>query len=130
MLQSGGKIAVALIKSFHRVHQLMLRLAAQSIGKIAQLLGMVDIMVEHILQQCHSLSVGNAVLSMEMLVLVAMTMVVAMLMIAAVAMIAAVLMIVAVAVVAAVLVVVGMVVSMVAAMLVSMIMMSHGTPPV
>ena len=78
MLQSCGEIAVALIKCLHRVQKLVLRLSGQTVGKIAQLLGVVDIVVKHVLQNGHGLGIGCAAFGVKMLVMVIMMIVVMM----------------------------------------------------
>ena len=75
MFQRRGKVAVGLVKCFHRVQKLMGSLAGQLGGEIAQFRGVVNIVLEHILQDCHSLGIGCAAFGVEMLVVVIVMMI-------------------------------------------------------
>ena len=55
----------------------MLGLAGQLLGQIIELGSMVDIVVQHILQQRHGLGADRAALSMHMVVVVVMGMIMA-----------------------------------------------------
>ena len=61
----GTWIAVGLVKGLHRVEQLVAGLSGKSSGHIAQLLGVVDVMLQHILQHRNGLlaSVGMVMLA-------------------------------------------------------------------
>ena len=54
-LQGGGEIAVALVEGLHGVKQLVGYLAGELARQVAELGGVVDIVIEHILQQGRSL---------------------------------------------------------------------------
>jgi len=75
MFQRRGKVAVGLVKCFHRVQKLMGSLAGQLGGEIAQFRSVVNIVLEHILQHCHSLGIGCAAFGVEMLVMVIVMMI-------------------------------------------------------
>ena len=71
-LQSGGEIAVGLIKCLHGVEHLVLGLAGELLSQIVELGGMMDVMIKHILQHSYGLGADRAALGMQMLVIVMM----------------------------------------------------------
>ena len=75
MFQRRGKVAVGLVKCFHRVQKLMGSLTGQLGGEIAQFRSVVNIVLEHILQDCHGLGIGRAAFGVEMLVVVIVMMI-------------------------------------------------------
>ena len=50
LLQSPGQVPVGLVEGFHRVKQLVARLPLELGGHIAQLFGVVNVVLQHILE--------------------------------------------------------------------------------
>ena len=75
MFQCCGQIAVGLVKCLHSVQELVGSLTGEMGGKIAQFLGVVDVVIKHVLQNSHGLGIGCAAFGVKMLVVMIMMMV-------------------------------------------------------
>ena len=56
--RAAEKIAIALVKGLHGVKQLVSYLAGELARQVAEFSGVVDIVIEHVLQQGHGLFAG------------------------------------------------------------------------
>ena len=71
-LQRGGEITVGLIKCLHSVEHLVLGFTVELLSQIVELCCVVNIVIEHILQNSHGLGAHIAALGMQMCMIVVM----------------------------------------------------------